>query len=43
MTTGTEYKIVTINNGVINQAVLHYDRPTQSVTFVSKEETSIAS
>ena len=42
MSTGTEYKIVTVDSGVVNQAILHYNRETQSVTFVSKQETSVA-
>jgi len=26
MATGTQYKIVTIDSGIINQAVVHFDR-----------------
>jgi len=26
MATGTQYKIVTIDNGIINQAVVHFNR-----------------
>ena len=40
--TGTQYKIVTVDSGIVNQAILHYNRNTQAVTFVSKQETSIA-
>jgi hypothetical protein len=26
MSTGTEYKIVTVDNGIVNQAVIHYNK-----------------
>ena len=35
-TTGTQYKIITVDSGVINQAVLFNNKETQQVTFVSK-------
>lgn len=38
----TEYKIVTIDNGIVNQVVLSYNKETEKVTFVSKSETSVA-
>ena len=40
-TTGTEYKIITIDGGVINQVVLQEDRTTGKVTFIAKSETSV--
>ena len=42
MTSGTQYKIVTVDQGVVNQVVLHYNRETEEVTFVDKKETSIS-
>ena len=41
--TGTEYKIVIIDSGVINQVVLLQDKTTGKVTFIAKSETSVAS
>mgnify|MGYP006933475544 FL=1 len=41
--TGTEYKIITVENGIISQVVLQSDNKTSAVTLVSTTETSIAS
>ena len=41
--TGTEYKIITVENGIISQVVLQSDSKTSAVTLVSTTETSIAS
>ena len=43
MATGTQYKIVTIDSGIISQAVVHFNRETKDITFISKSETSVSS
>lgn len=40
--TGKEYKIVTVENGVINQVVLQFNNKTKEVVLISSTETSVA-
>lgn len=34
-TTGMEYKIITVDKGVINQVIAHYTNTTKEVTLIS--------
>jgi hypothetical protein len=40
--TGTEYKIVAVENGVISQVVLQFNNQTKEAVLISQTETSVA-
>lgn len=40
--TGKEYKIVTVDKGVINQVILQFNNQTKEVVLISSRETSVA-
>lgn len=40
--TGKEYKIVTVDNGVINQVVLQFNNQTKEAVLISSSETTVA-
>lgn len=41
--TGTEYKLVVVDSGVVNQIVLQQNTNTGKVSFIAKSETSVVS
>lgn len=40
--TGKEYKIVTVQDGVINQVVLQFNNQTKQAVLISNSQTSVA-
>lgn len=40
---GTQYKIITINDGIVNHVVLQSDKVSGEVTFISHGQTSVVS
>lgn len=40
--TGTEYKIVTVDKGVVSQVVLQFNNKTKEAVLISSSESSVA-